>query len=258
MKLVKSILFLLAALALAAPVWAQKGGSVFGQDGSNRVSSRRLDDLSEQLAREAETLSDNVYRDYSNRNNSYGNRNDVDAIFLAEQFNAGADLFYKMVRDRRSTQDLRQAANLLQDLYRRGNNSSQRNNWNNVQRSLDDIARELNAYGNNNGNNGGGWDNGGNGQLSWRGTVDDYVQLVIRDDYVETRVLGGQDYNNADYRFSAPLPRRRVNVNVNKLRGRGDVRVAQQPSQFNDWTAIIEIRDKKSGADQFEVEINWR
>ena len=257
MKLVKSILFLLVTLTLAAPVWAQKTGSVFGQDGSNRASSRRLDDLSEALARQAESLSDNIYRDYTTRNNTFGNRNDLDAVFLAEQFNASADLFYKMVRDRRPTQDLRQAANILQELYRRGSGSSQRNYWDTVRRSLDDIARELNATGSG-GNTGGGNDDGSGGQLTWRGTVDDYVQLVIRDDYLETRVLGGQDYNNADYNFTSRLPRRRVNVTANKLRGRGDVRVVQQPSQNNDWTAIVEIRDKKSGADQFEVQINWQ
>ena len=158
MKLVKSILFLLVALTVAAPVWAQKTGSVFGQDGSNRASSRRLDDLSEALARQAESLSDNIYRDYTNRNSTFGNRNDLDAVFLAEQFNASADLFYKMVRDRRPTQDLRQAANILQELYRRGSNSS-RNYWDTVRSSLDDIARELNATGSG-GNPGGGNDDG--------------------------------------------------------------------------------------------------
>jgi hypothetical protein len=259
MKIIKSVLFLSLLLALSAPLYAQKPGSVFGDEpvGSNRASSRRLDDLSERLAREAENLSDNIYRDYTNRNGNYNNRTDLEGVFLAEQFNASADLFYKMVRDRRPTQELRQSAGLLQDFYRRAGNTSQRNRWNEVQRTLDDISRELNGYGGGNGNNGG-WDNGRSGQAAWRGTVDDYVQLVIRDDYIEVRTLGGQEYFDSDSRFSSPLPRRRVGLSVNKVRGRGDIRVVQQPSANNGWEAIIEIRDKKGGADQYEVQINWQ
>lgn len=248
MKLLKLGLLLMFAAALCAPVLAQKPGSVFeGDQEPKYASSRRLDDLSDQLARAAENLADEVYRDYINR----GNRTDLEAVFLAQQFNASADLFYKLVRDRRSTQELRQATTILQDLHRRGSASAQRNRWFNVQRNLDDINRELNFGGGTGGD-------GRNGRVTWRGTVDDRVQLIIRDDYIETRTLGGQEYNDANYNFTNYLPRRRVSLSLNKRRGRGDVRIVQQPAQFNDWTAIVEIRDNRGGADGYEFELIWQ
>ena len=47
-------------------------------------------------------------------------------------------------------------------------------------------------------------------------------------------------------------------VEVDKKEGRGDVNVIQQPSRQNNWTAIIEIRDKDSGARNHNLEIFWR
>ena len=162
-----------------------------------------------------------------------------------------------MVRDNRNSRDLRQAYNILQNLYQQGSNSSSRFNWNEIRRTLDDIGRAL-------GNNGGGNPRddddggfGGSGQLNWRGTVDDRVQLFIQGRNLDVRTLGGTEYNNATFNFTNRLPRSNVNVSVNKRRGRGDVRVIEQPSQRNNWTAIIEIRDSSGGANDYEIEVNW-
>ena len=95
------------------------------------------------------------------------------------------------------------------------------------------------------------------GRVHWRGTVDDNVQLVIRDDRVDVRTIGGSEYSDANYNFTSPLPRRRITVRVNKLKGRGEVRVLQQPSRENDFTAVVEIRDSGGGAREYEIEILW-
>jgi len=49
-----------------------------------------------------------------------------------------------------------------------------------------------------------------------------------------------------------------VEVSVNKLSGRGTVRVLQQPSRANDFTAVIEIYDTGGGAQEYRLEIVWR
>jgi hypothetical protein len=95
------------------------------------------------------------------------------------------------------------------------------------------------------------------GSLSWRGQVDDVVELEIRGDQVYERAISGQQVRDVSARFNSPLPRRRVTVNVEKLRGRGDVTVVEQPSSRNNFTAVIRIRDNRGGADDYEIEVYW-
>jgi hypothetical protein len=222
------------------------------------AQSYRLNSLSEQLATQASDLAERSYSDYSN--NSFSNRNDIEALYLAQQFSASAGVFRRMVRDSRRTSELRDAAAILSDLARRaGTNYSRRSQWNDVQRTLEDILRELNTGGFPGGGGGGGRGDEGRttGRVRWRGTVDDDVQLVIRDNNIEVRTIGGSPYDNATYNFTSPLPRRRVNVSAVRLRGRGDVRVIQQPSRDNDFTAVVQIRDPSGGAREYEIEVSW-
>jgi hypothetical protein len=43
-----------------------------------------------------------------------------------------------------------------------------------------------------------------------------------------------------------------------KKAGRGEIRVIQQPSRDNNFTAIVQILDDASGAREYQVEITWR
>ena len=235
---------LLLLLSLSAPSQAQ---------------SYRLNSLSEQLATQANDLAERSYTDYVN--NNFSNRGEVEALYLAQQFSASANVFRRMVRDSRRESELRDAAAILTELVRRaGGNYSRRSQWQDVQRTLESIQREINSPGSPGGFPGGGRnDEGGRttGRVRWRGTVDDDVHLVIRDDRIEVRTIGGSEYNNATYNFTSPLPRRRVSVNAIRLKGRGDVRVIQQPSRDNDFTAVVQVRDPSGGAREYEIEISW-
>ncbi|HEX8843268.1 MAG TPA: hypothetical protein VF791_01290 [Pyrinomonadaceae bacterium] len=222
------------------------------------AQSYRLSSLAEQLATQSSDLAERSYSDYSN--NSFSNRSDIEALYLAQQFSASASVFQRMVRDGRRESELRDAAGILSDLARRATGSySQQSRWNDVRRTLDDISRELNVIGGGGGVGGGRPNNDGRvtGRLRWRGTVDDEINLIIRDDTVEVRTIGGSEYNNANYNFTSALPRRRVNVNAVKLNGRGDVRVIQQPSRDNNFTAVVQIKDSKGGARDYEIEVTW-
>lgn len=207
-------------------------------------------------------MAERSYTDYSD--SSFSNKGDVEALYLAQQFSASATVFQRMLRDGRREAELKDAASILFDLARRaGGNYSRRNQWNDVQRTLDDILRELNVPGSpGRGDGGGGRDNDGGvgrttGRVRWRGMVDDDVHLVIRDDRIEIRTIGGSEYSNATYNFTSPLPRRRLNVIATKLKGRGEVRVIQQPSRDNDFTAVVQIRDPSGGAKEYEIEVTW-
>jgi len=238
------------------------------------AQSYRLTNLSEQLESQANDLAESIYADF--RDNRFSQSSDLDAVFLARDFSGAALVFHRMVSDRRSESELRSAASILSDFLTRADRDfSRRNRWSDVRRTFNDIQSVLNGggFGGGRRDDGGGRrdddgrrDNDGRrnddgrttGRLHWQGTVDDNVQLVIRDDHVEVRTLGGSEYNDANYNFTSPLPRRRgVNITVNKLNGRGDVRVLQQPSRDNDYTAVVEIRDTKGGAKQYDIEVVW-
>lgn len=219
------------------------------------AQSYRLNSLSEQLATQAQDLAEQSYSDYSN--NRFSNRSDVEALYLAQQFSASASVFRRMVRDNRRESELRDAALILTDLARRsGGGFARRSQWTSVQRTLEDILRELNV-----GRPGGGGrgddDGRTTGRVRWRGRVDAEVNLVISDNTVEVRTLGGSEYGQGTYNFTSPLPRRRLNVNVTRLSGRGNVAVIQQPSRDNNFTAVVQILDPSGGARDYDIEVTW-
>lgn len=241
--IIRSLLVVVAILLFASPVFTQ-----FGQ-------ANRLTDLAQRLSREAGEFADQNYNSYSN--SSRNNRSDIEAVMLTQQFGAASQIFYRMVIDRRRNQELRDAFDLLSQLARSvERNNLQRSNWFNIQRLLSDVAREV-AY---DGSDGGGQvpDNPGRGgRMTWKGRVDDDVRVKIRGGTAEVETLGGTPYYDGQPNFQSSLPYRRVNVRVNKKRGRGEIYIEQQPSRENDFTAIVRIKDSRGGASEYEFELVW-
>jgi redox-regulated HSP33 family molecular chaperone len=54
------------------------------------------------------------------------------------------------------------------------------------------------------------------------------------------------------------LPAEPVQVSVRRLAGRGEVRVIQQPSAQNRYTAIVEIYDPTRCAQEHRLQVTWR
>ncbi len=227
-----------------------------------RDRAQRLASSSADLASK---LSDDLRRGYSN------SRTDIDAAFLAFQLESSARLFEQMVRDNRKDSELRDASSIISDLVRRapsyGSNSYA---WSDVKRAYDDVQRSVggsNGSGNGNGN-GGGWGNNDNreddnyrrklGSVTWKGKVDNEVHLRIRNNSLEASIFAGQDYGAGSYNFVSSMPsNNKINLYVNKKKGRGKVSIIQQPDRFNDYTAIIKVLDDDGGAKDYEVEIYW-
>lgn len=235
----KRILVLGLTLFLSSSTFAQSG---------------RLRDLASRLAIDANDFAESSYRNYSTafRNN----RTDLEAAMIAYQFGGAAQLFNRMVSDRRRNQDLRDGFQSLQDLARGvERNNSQQNGWSNIQRTLSDISQELNY------DSGGGDNFPGpgptSGRMTWKGRVDDDVRITIHGGRADVETIGGTPYNNGTTNFSASLPPRRVNVRLNVKKGRGEVFIEQQPSRDNDFSAVIRIRDPKGGASDYEIEVSW-
>jgi len=98
----------------------------------------------------------------------------------------------------------------------------------------------------------------GPGSMRWRGRVDGYVELRIQGNRVRSIERGGAPTYNEQASFSNPLPRADVRVQVKKRDGRGKVSLLEQPSRSNNYTAVIGIDDSKGGADNYELEMQWK
>jgi len=96
------------------------------------------------------------------------------------------------------------------------------------------------------------------GRVFWKGTVDSKVQLSIKNDKLESKTLAGKEYPDGVYSFTSPLPDSPVSVGINKTDGRGKAAVVQQPTEDNNFTAIVEVTDEKGGAKEYQLEIFWR
>lgn len=99
---------------------------------------------------------------------------------------------------------------------------------------------------------------GVDGVFRWRGRVDIGAEIEIRGDTHSVKDLGGQGTQEYRAELDASLPETDVPVSLKKRDGRGDVELIQSPDAQNDYTAIVRIRDDKSGADNYEFELRWR
>ena len=239
----RSVFVVVAILLFASPAFTQ-----FGQSSNNRLT-----DLAAQLSRESGDFADANYSSYTN--SFRNNRTDIEAVMLTQQFAASAQIFYRMVVDRRRNQELRDAFDLL-SLHARSveRNNLQRNSWFNIQRLMSDIAREV-AY--DPGSGGQNPDTGRGGRMTWRGRVDDDVRIRIRGGTADVETIGGTPYYDGQPNFFNSLPPRRVTVRLTQKRGRGEIFIEQQPSRENDFTAIVRIKDPRGGAADYEFELTW-
>ena len=121
----------------------------------------------------------------------------------------------------------------------------------------DRDGRDNDGYGR------GGWDRGNNSNgrdvLRWSGDVDDALEIRIQGDRVEYRTLSGKVVRNvrADL-VRGGLPRRDVQLVVTDVYGRGSVNVVQQPSSYNNYTAVIRVNDRQSGYGDYRFDVSWR
>lgn len=220
---------------------------------SIQAQNSRLRNLADQLQRSTDDLAERSYNEYARGFNS--NRSELNNLLVSQQLKATADVFRRLVNDNRDSSDLREVANALNDIARRSN-SANSNQWRDVRRNIDDIVREVGSGGSGNWNNNNNDDNVV-GRVNWQGTVDDEVHLVIRGNNLQIRTISGTQYNDGMFNFTSSLPNQRVNVQVNKKKGRGTAKVIQQPSRENNFTTIIQVLDKSGGAKEYEVEVTW-
>jgi len=91
----------------------------------------------------------------------------------------------------------------------------------------------------------------------WSGTVDREAIVVMRGASLETVGDGFEWQRAPQFRISEALPREEGRVRVERVDGRGEVDVIEQPTRANGYTARVRVRDRKGGADQYRFAVTW-
>ena len=95
------------------------------------------------------------------------------------------------------------------------------------------------------------------GEMTWRGTVDDTIQVIIRNQNARVKHIKGRTYYDDRFDFNGRAPRRNANISVDKKEGRGRVFIFQRPSRRNNYTTIVQVEDPKGGADKYRFNLKW-
>jgi hypothetical protein len=214
-------------------------------------ATQRADQVKRATVRLADGTMQDLMRSMSN------SRSDIQAALRAQQVDASATLLVELIRHKKPGQDLKEVAAELTELTRQlPSYSGQAGQWRTVQTAIADFNREL--FNTAPGPYPGPPERPIVGRVSWRGVVDDRVQLVIRGRSIETKTIEGKAFPDGVVNFTTAFPASVVAVDVTKLSGRGTVTVLQQPSRTNEFTAVIEIYDRASGEQEYRLDIFWR
>jgi hypothetical protein len=183
-------------------------------------------------------------------------RGDVDVIQQPSARNEYTAIV--RIRDRSSgVDDYRVTAYWMPDEYGNGTWNDRDGYPNRPGRDRDDRDNGW-GWGRGNGGNGRGTSNDRN-MLRWSGDVDDALEIRIQGNHIDYRTLSGKSVRNvrADL-VSGGLPRNDVQVFVTDQNGRGTVSVVQQPSSWNNYTAVIRVYDPRPGYGAYNFDLGWR
>lgn len=93
--------------------------------------------------------------------------------------------------------------------------------------------------------------------FTWTGTVDREARLTMRGRDLTVRSDADRNRRDSRPRINGALPRTDGDVWVRVTEGRGNVEVIQQPSARNNYTAVVRIRDTRSGDGRYRLTAFW-
>ena len=89
----------------------------------------------------------------------------------------------------------------------------------------------------------------------WSGVVDKEVQIQLRGGRAYVRGIGDGDDRASRGRILSGLPQQPGNLVIQRIDGRGEVSVIEQPSARNNYTGTFRIRDPRGGADRYRIAV---
>jgi len=94
--------------------------------------------------------------------------------------------------------------------------------------------------------------------LRWSGNVDGDLRISLWRGQLSYNVVSGERPQNVRSSVGAQMTQRTGQLTVSMRQGRGLVQVIEQPSQFNNYTAVIRVMDGQSGYGYYDFDLIWR
>lgn len=129
------------------------------------------------------------------------------------------------------------------DRYGRGNGK-----WDNH-----DNGRRGNGKGNN-----GRYNSVPREVFRWQGRVDREVRIQLQGGRAYVQSMGNREVHNDNGRMLGGLPHQDGVLRVERVAGRGDIDVIEQPTASNGYHATLRVRDPRSGADNYRIIAYWQ
>jgi hypothetical protein len=100
----------------------------------------------------------------------------------------------------------------------------------------------------------------GTSLFRWSGSVDGDLRIVLRRGQVAHEVVSGAQPRDVSSRvLSTQIAQRRDGELYVSLRhGRGSVTVVEQPTSYNNYTAIVRVADRQGGFGYYDFDLIWR
>lgn len=95
------------------------------------------------------------------------------------------------------------------------------------------------------------------GECTIRVWVDDEADIELRGNSVRLRTIAGQPGRDDGTECNQPLPGNVRNFEFKGIDGRGEVRLVQEPRPANNWTAVVNIKDRKGGGEGYTYRLRW-
>jgi hypothetical protein len=95
--------------------------------------------------------------------------------------------------------------------------------------------------------------------LHWTGNIDNEIEIRIQNGRAETRTLSGAQPTSVRVSGgNTTVPRSNAQINVLLNQGRGQISVTQQPTQWNNYTTIVRVRDPQGGYGYYDFDLTWQ
>jgi hypothetical protein len=179
----------------------------------------------------------------------------LDLLLQLDGFTNAANWYEQAIRNAPNAEAATVAARILMrsatrvedDFPNARENQQFRDEWASIQSDLNQI----------------GFNNSGqissSGHFQWQGIVDGTDNILLRGSSVQSSHLQSGPLQNSTYQLpGSPLPSRPVTVSLRKERGRGEIRLLEQPSAANAYTAVVQVNDQSySGNAWYEFTLDW-
>lgn len=98
----------------------------------------------------------------------------------------------------------------------------------------------------------------GKGQCDIRLQVDGEAEVSVRGDMVYVRTISGRDARDVGSECNEPLPSRNLREFQYEVKdSRGDIRLLDEPSPRNGFSAVVRIRDSQGGEGRYHFRLSW-